>query len=87
MAKVYGLYNRTRKERYYGITTRQNVKRMKEHASGQANALKHWNFSEDDIEVRIVARGLSQENAVARVYELELRKSRAGWKTIQTGEL
>ena len=84
MANVYGLYNRTREERYYGVTTRQRVNRMKD-ASRQANALKHWNFDEDDITVTTVARGLSHEMAVARVYELELRKSRAGWKTIQTG--
>lgn len=85
MAKVYGMYNQTKKERYYGTTTRTVNKRQGEHESGQTTALGNWNWKRDKIVVRTIAERLTQQKAVDKAHELESRKPPPGWKNLQTG--
>ena len=85
MAKVYGMYNQTRKERYYGETTRQVDERLGEHESGRTEALKKWNWQKDKITTRTIAKGLSERNAIKKAHELESQKPPPGWKNIKTG--
>ena len=49
MAKVYGLYNDTRRQRYYGKTRRPMRKRIGEHRAGQTASIAHWDFEKDKI--------------------------------------
>ena len=85
MAKVYGLYNRTKKERYYGSTTREMKKRMQEHASGQTQATSHWNFKKDKIDHRVIQKGIPEQKATEKAHELESRRPPSRWKNLQTG--
>ena len=85
MAKVYGMYNQTKKQRYYGRTTQPVNKRLGQHKAGQTPALSKWNFEKDKILARTIAKGLSPAKATKKAHKLELRKPPPGWKTIQTG--
>ncbi len=85
MAKTYGMYNYTKKERYYGKTKRVVPKRREEHATGQTQAISHWNWRKDKIITRTIAKGLPPKKATDKAHELESRKPPRGWKTIQTG--
>ena len=85
MAKVYGMYNQTRKERYYGSTTKPVNKRLGEHETGQTAALRNWNWKGDKIMVKTVAKGVPPHKATEKAHELESRKPPQGWKNLQTG--
>lgn len=85
VGKVYGLYNRTKKQRYYGSTTRSVEKRLQEHAASQTGATAHWNFKKDKIYHRTIAKGLSPQKATEKAHELESCKPPRWWKTLQTG--
>lgn len=85
MARVYGLYNYTRRERYYGMTERPLKRRRLEHEAGQTAALSNWNWKKDKVAIRTIAKGLSARKATEKAHELESRKPPPGWKTIQTG--
>ena len=85
MARVYGMYNRTRKEQYYGSTKRLLKERIKEHASGRCEATNHWKFGRDKIYWKTIRKGLSAQKATDKAHQLEARKPPPGWKTIQTG--
>lgn len=85
MAKVYGAYNQTKKQRYYGSTTQPVSKRLGQHQAGQTLALRNWNWKKDRIIVRTIAKGLPPAKATEKAHELELRKPPPGWKTTQTG--
>lgn len=85
MAKVYGLYNQTKKERYYGSTTRPVNKRLGEHEAGQTATLGNWNWKRDKIIVKTIAKGLPPPRATKKAQGLESRKPPRGWKNLQTG--
>lgn len=85
MAKVYGMYNQTTKERYYGTTTRPVNKRLGEHEAGQTVALRNWNWKKDKIIAKNIAKGLPPHKATEKAHELESRKPPRGWKNLQTG--
>ena len=85
MAKVYGAYNRSKRQRYYGKTTRKVDRRLSEHEAGNTKALKNWNWGKDKITTRTIAKGLAEKAAIKKAHELEQRKPPRGWKTIQTG--
>ena len=85
MATVYGLYNYTKRERYYGTTTRAMVERLREQKSGQTQAISHWNWRRDRITARVIATRLTLNRAIAKAHELELRTPPPGWTIIQTG--
>lgn len=85
MAKVYGMYNQTRKQRYYGTTSRPANTRLGEHEAGQTRALRNWNWKKDKIIVKTIAKGVSPSKATEKAHELESRKPLPGWKTLQTG--
>jgi len=85
MAKVYGMYNQTKKERYYGTTTRPVNKRLGEHESGQTAVLRPWNWKKDKIMVKTIAKGLPPYKATQKAHKLESRKPPPGWKNLQTG--
>lgn len=85
MAKVYGMYNKTKKQRYYGETTQKVDERLAQHEAGKTKALKNWNFKKDEITTRTIAKGLPEKKAIKKAHELEERKPPAGWKNIQTG--
>ncbi|GAJ07275.1 unnamed protein product, partial [marine sediment metagenome] len=81
MAKVYGTYNYTKRERYYGSTKREVKKeRVPEHKAGQTQAIKHWNWKKDKIVTRTIAKGLPPGRATQKAHELESRKPPSGWK-------
>lgn len=85
MAKVYGMYNQTKKQRYYGTTTRPVNKRLGEHEAGQTAALHNWNWKRDKIMVKTIAKRLSAHEATKKAHGLESRKPPQGWKNLQTG--
>ena len=85
LAKVYGMYNQAKKQRYYGSTTQPVNKRLGQHESGQTAALRHWNWKRDKITAKTIAKRLTPQKATEKAHELELRKPPPGWKTIQTG--
>lgn len=85
MAKVYGMYNQSRRQRYYGKTTRKVDKRLGEHEAGKTEALKKWNWKKDKIITRTIAKGLSEKAAIKKAHKLEQRKPPPRWKNIHTG--
>jgi len=85
MAKVYGLYNQTRRQRYYGKTRRSLKARAEEHSSGQVQATESWNWDKERVIIRTIAAGLTERQATRKAHALERRKPPPGWKTIQTG--
>lgn len=85
MAKVYGMYNHSKRQRYYGETTRKVDKRLGEHEARKTKALKNWNFQKDKIITRTIAKGLPEKAAIKKAHELEQRKPPPRWENIQTG--
>jgi len=85
MATVYGLYNYTKKERYYGTTKRELTERVLEHVRGQTEALDHWDWETDDIKIKRIKRGISPIAATRKAQALEKIKPPLGWHIIQTG--
>lgn len=70
--KVYRLTNNTQKEVYHGVTKHSVEKRLdKSHCVGKTKALSHWDCENDDIDVKILAKGLTQEKASARAHKEE----------------
>lgn len=66
MAGVYGIYNDTKRERYYGTTKRKMPQRLGEHESGQTVSLQHWNWNSDKIRTRTIAKGSIQKKPPKR---------------------
>ena len=82
--KVYGVYNNTRKERYYGTTKGLVPNRIREHRSRRTGALQKWNWGKDKIRYRTIAH-LPDKKAIRKAHKLELAPTPPGWRTIQTG--
>lgn len=83
MRYVYGIYNYTRKERYYGTTEESVRDRIERHRSGQTLALQRWNWERDRIRYKTIAR-LPERRAIRKAHRLESAPPPLGWRNIQT---
>jgi len=70
MRYVYGIYNYTRKERYYGTTEGSVRYRMEQHRRGYTRALQRWDWEKDRIIYKTIAR-LPETRAIQRAHRLE----------------
>ena len=82
---VYMLINHTKKEIYFGVS-KDVPDRIDQHADNQTKALKHWDFEQDNIEVKIIHAGLTRADASTKAhgYEAQYAKGIKGYKVIQT---
>ncbi len=89
---VYQLTNKSRREMYFGVTSKEFQTRLIEHASGTTETIKHWLFtgvSKDSITAKVIITGKPQEQAsmIAHTCEklLRLKLKGTAWKVHQTG--
>lgn len=88
---VYQLINCTKKEVYFGVTSRELKDRLIEHARGSTDAISHWVFTgaqKDKINLKVILRNKPQDTAstIAHLCEKSYRQKlkAGGWKVHQT---
>jgi hypothetical protein len=83
---VYVLANAKRKELYFGVTKKSVPERGADHARGETEALKHWDFDADGVQGALIAKGLVQPKASDLAHRLERKRfpSLPDYRTIRT---
>ncbi len=85
--KIYLLENKTRKERYIGVTSRDIPDRLTQHEAGYTVTISHWRWDREEITAFKVGWSYEQAKASERAHAMEadyIAKQRT-WKTFRTG--
>ncbi|MBM4345262.1 MAG: GIY-YIG nuclease family protein [Deltaproteobacteria bacterium] len=85
--KIYLLENKTRKERYIGVTSRDIPDRLTEHEAGRTATIAHWRWDREQITANKVGWSYEQAKASVRAHAMEadLRTRERVWTTFATG--
>jgi hypothetical protein len=82
---IYRFLNATKREIYIGTTEKQLDERLYDHALGDTEAIKHWDWYYDNIESEIIKENLPHQKAIELAHRLEEETPPDGWQIIQTG--
>ncbi|MBW1939436.1 MAG: GIY-YIG nuclease family protein [Deltaproteobacteria bacterium] len=83
---MYMLANSTKMEIYFGVS-RDVDNRYKEHKKGEVKSTAAWNFQDDEIKMKTISSGHTQEEASEKAPALEQQTTIRGYTIIQTSDI